>query len=61
MFIDALNLAWKGLLSIFLAIGVIVLAIYGLQMTTKAIEKKKEEKKNKLSEIASNGEDKKDN
>ena len=41
-FLFSLQYMWKGMLCIFIVIGVIILSIYGLNKVTNAIEAKKQ-------------------
>lgn len=43
-FLFSLQYMWKGMLCIFIVIGVIILSIYGLNKATDAIEAKKQAK-----------------
>ena len=43
-FLFSLQYMWKGMLCIFIVIGVIILSIYGLNKATNSLEAKKQAK-----------------
>ena len=45
-FLFSLQYMWKGMLCIFIVIGVLILSIYGLNKATNAIASRKQAKKN---------------
>lgn len=45
MIIEALNLMWKGMLSIFIAIGIVYLAVLALHKATNRTKKPNDEAK----------------